>query len=187
MGFSLKDTLKKWVNPIEAIKDTYDEASKLPGTWESISKNVVDMSRGDVSANPFDKDEASGWDKAAGGQWLSQYPEARTVGRMIGSYFAGGAGGLAGKGAVAGAGALGNAYDAKQAAEQAQQLVSGLRGVGGGVGGATGGGGPPLPPQQVSAALRQEPLPKLFDPNYKPKPKATTTVDLASGSEEEEY
>jgi hypothetical protein len=175
----------KYLNPIEATKKVYDEAKRLPGTWESISNNVVDMSRGDISANPFGKGQ-SGFDKAAGGDWLSQYPAARTVGRAVGSWFAGGAGGAIGKGAVGVAGALGNAHDAQNAADAIM--------AGGGTGLNTGGapgtsGGMPMPtPVGTALRNRNQPLPKMFDPNYRPKSKeTTTTVDLASDSESEGY
>lgn len=176
MGLGSK--LKKLANPIEFAKKTYDEAARLPGTWESISQNLGQMINGDISANPFGP-EASGWDNAAGGDSLSSYPAARTVGRAIGSWFAGGAGGAIGKGALAAGGALGQLTSKDLAA-----LMNG-GGVNGGGSGMPGGpGGMPAPPSMLSAALRNrnpEELPKLFDPNFRPRAPLLTPEEQENG------
>lgn len=172
------DSVKEWVNPIEATKDIYKEAAKLPGTWESIADNVVDMARGDISANPFGS-EKSGWDDAAGGDWLSDQEWGRTIGRAVGSWFAGGAGGVAGSGAVK----AGQAYNASEQAKESANAAGALQvmlnarlNASGGGGGASGNAIDDVDEAEkarlLAAALRKGQsleMGQMFDPNYRPR------------------
>ncbi len=107
---SLRGFIRK-LRKLDPLTDKLAKAEKdVPG---SVGAGLEAITAENVSSNPFSADR-SRWDIFAGGDKLSQDPEARALGRTIGSIFAGwyGAGAL-------GAGASGSASAAAGAAQLA--------------------------------------------------------------------
>jgi len=108
-----------FLNKLRGIADPrsiFQNAAKLPGTPEALLSGLNAGAKGDVSWNPYQPGARSVWDIGAGGDVLSRNPNARSVGRgvgtLLGGYFAapalasamgGGVAGGAGAGAVVGA------------------------------------------------------------------------------------
>ena len=91
----------------------FQNAAQLPGSPEAVLSAIDATGHGDASWNPYDPNGASIWDIGAGGTTLSQDPNARAIGRTVGTVVGGAFAGpaLAGGYTAAGvpAGALSNA------------------------------------------------------------------------------
>lgn len=93
MGF-LKDFFKDPLSSLhEVVKGSiedddptrlYDTLSWIPGSPEGAVQGLYEGFKEDRSWNPYDPDEASVWDRGAGGEWSTD-PEKRAVGRMVGT------------------------------------------------------------------------------------------------------
>lgn len=62
----------------------YDALSWIPGSPEGAVQGLYEGFKEDRSWNPYDPEEASVWDRGAGGEWSTD-PEKRQYGRMIGT------------------------------------------------------------------------------------------------------
>lgn len=62
----------------------YDTLSWIPGSPEGAIQGLYEGFKEDRSWNPYDPNEASVWDRGAGGEWSTD-PEKRAVGRMVGT------------------------------------------------------------------------------------------------------
>ena len=72
------------------LSSMWHTLAQIPGSPEAIGTALKGGISGDLSWNPYGNEAGVG-DVIGGGTKLSQNPNARTVGRAVGSYFAGGA------------------------------------------------------------------------------------------------